>query len=384
MAVRLIKRAWWVDLTFNHTRYRKRSPLNSKSGAQAYEITLRQRLARGEPIADYDESSAQPQTFETFARSWLETYVIPNNKVSEQRSKNSILASSLVPFFGKLPVSRITTHHIEQFKAHSIKEGVGNKTIKNRLTVLNTCLKCAYDWLQLSGAPPKIAWPKYLSQRTDFLTPQECDLLLSHAYGAIREMILMALRSGMRQGELKGLQWSSIDWLNRSVAVRHSHCDRLKGLVSPKSNRERHIPLDAEVYDALARRRQSAGYVFTTPQRRPFDSMRLIRQLETVCHAAGVRRVTWHTLRHTFATHLAMKGVPIPTVQALLGHSSITTTMKYAHVAPSTLRTAIEMLSSANLSRQTLGQPAVNQWLMTQQHVASQQLATPKTPGMAG
>ncbi len=74
-------------------------------------------------------------------------------------------------------------------------------------------------------------------------------------------MILAALRTGMRQGELKGLQWTSIDWANRSVAVRHSQSDYTKSLGTPKSNRERHIPLDIDLYDVLSARRQTDGYV---------------------------------------------------------------------------------------------------------------------------
>jgi uncharacterized oxidoreductase len=71
----------------------------------------------------------------------------------------------------------------------------------------------------------------------EHLKPEECHLLMSHADGVIGEMILMALRTGMRQGELKGLQWSSIDWQNMNVTVRHSRCDRARDIASPKNNR---------------------------------------------------------------------------------------------------------------------------------------------------
>src|SRR5262249_19823275 len=155
-----------------------------------------------------------------------------------------------------------------------------------------------------------------------------------------REMILTGLRTGMRQGELKGLQWSSIDWQNRSVVVRHSRCDYRKTLDSPKSNRERHIPLDDSVYEMLNGRRQQSGYVFTDTSAEAFEKQRLIRRLTEVCRKAGLRRITWHVLRHTFASHLAMRGVPLHIVQTLLGHSNIAMTMRYAHVAPSALRPA--------------------------------------------
>ena len=157
-------------------------------------------------------------------------------------------------------------------------------------------------------------------------------------------MLLTTLRTGLRQGELKALQWPSIDWNNRILTVRHSWCDYRKVLGSPKSNRERHIPIDAEVYDMLYRRRQKSGFVFVDTEDKPFNSKTLNRKLKKICASAGLRKISWHILRHSFASHLAMASVPLNAVQALLGHTNITTTMRYTHLAPSTLRTAIDAL----------------------------------------
>lgn len=363
---------------FNYERYRKRSPENSRTGALAYEAVLRQKIARGESI-DRAAHAAAGQTFEQFARKWFEDYVVSNNKYSEQRTKKYLLNAFLIPFFGKMQIARITTHDIERYKAHEGRNGVTSKTLKNRLTVLSKCLTTAYEWLELATQPPKIKWPKCSSYRTDYLSPEECELLLSHADGIIYEMVLTALRTGMRQGELKGLQWSSIDWQNQSLAVRHSRCDYRKALGSPKSNRERHIPLDIDVYEMLHKRKRDTGYVFIDTDNEPFDDKRLNRRLSSICKKAGLRKITWHILRHTFASHLAMRGVPLTTVQTLLGHSNITTTMRYAHVAPSTLRTAIDMLNPKSLVNADFGQPVVNQWFEMQQHEAVRKCAIPKS-----
>jgi integrase len=109
---------------------------------------------------------------------------------------------------------------------------------------------------------PKVKWPKCPPPRTDYLSSEECELLLAHSDTIIGEMILTALRTGMRQGELKGLQWSSINWQNRSIAVRHSYCDVRQVLDTPKSNKERYIPLDIDVYEMLHRRKESTGLAF--------------------------------------------------------------------------------------------------------------------------
>ena len=365
----MIKKSWWVDFRFDHTRYRKRSPENSRAGAIAYEAVLRHRLARGEAIEAAERSQV---TFEQFAHKWFKEYVVTNNKYSEQRTKKYILNSSLIPFFGTMLVGQITAYHIEQYKMRRLTDGVTNKTIKNDLTVLSKCLSTAYEWLALPGTPPRIVWPKCASHRTDYLSPEECGLLLSHAEGVVYELILTALRTGMRQGELRGLQWSAIDWQSRMLTVRHARCDYQKILISPKSNRERHIPLDAELYQLLERRKKTTGYVFTDTDGRPFDYKRLDRRLAKVCNAAGTRHISWHILRHTFASQLAMKGVPLPVVQVLLGHASITTTMRYAHVAPSALRPAIDMLNPNRMADAEVGHSVGNPRLDTQRGDAAQ------------
>jgi len=121
MAVRKDKNSWWIDFRFNRARYRKRSPVNSRAGAQTYEATLRQRLARGESI---DDPTPKPEmTFGQFAPNWFETYVKANNKYSEQYGKQKILAASLVPFFGNMALSEIATRQVELFKAQQMVTG---------------------------------------------------------------------------------------------------------------------------------------------------------------------------------------------------------------------------------------------------------------------
>ena len=351
MAVRIIGSSWWVDFRFEHARYRKRSPENSKAGAKAYETSLRYRLASGEKL---DQAEVREPTFEEFSEAWFSNYVVSNNKPSEQNSKRYILRESLVPFFGKKPISAIGRKDIELYKASEQRKGIGNKTINNKLAVLRKCLATAHDWDVLRSAPPCIKALKCPPPKTDFLTSEEADRLLASAESAVHEMILMALRTGLRQGELRGLQWESIDWENRVLTVRHSLCDYARTLISPKSNRERHVPLSSDLYEMLAVRRQETGYVFTNKRGGPFKSENHLRILKQVQEKAGLRKFGWHTLRHTFASHLAMKGVPLRTVQELLGHSTITMTMRYAHVTASNLRAAIDMLNVQN------GQPAGN------------------------
>jgi integrase len=365
MAVRILGSSWWVDIRFDHVRYRKRSPENTKSGAQAYEALLRQKLARGEPIDGGAHITQQGHTFEQFAWRWFKDYVVANNKYSEQRTKGHIIANSLIPFFGKLPIDEINVSEIERYKAKLSGEGLSKKTINNRLSILNTCLTMAHEWLHLEAPQPRIKRLRCAPPKTDYLTPKESLALLAATTGTMRELVLTALRTGMRQGELKGLQWESIDWQSGNLVVRHSRCDHRKILDTPKSNRERHIPLDREVYQTLLKRKQQNGYVFLDANGQPFHARGMTKYLTRACAAAGLRRITWHVLRHTFASELAVKGVPLHAVQALLGHTTIMTTMRYSHVAPSALRSAIELLDPQRLPLAEFGQPVGNQWRAT-------------------
>jgi integrase len=303
---------------------------------------------------------ANEQSFGEFSRHWFDQYVVSNNKYSERKAKRYILSNSLLPFFGKIPLGEITTQHVERYKAVQLKSGVGSTTINNRLTVLSKCLLTAHDWLELKATPPKIKKLKCSPVETDYLSPEESGLLLSQAQGILREMLLATLRTGMRQGELKGLQWEAINWDNRTLVVRYSWNDELKCLESPKSNRERIIPLNAEVYEFLSKRKQSSGFVFLDADGAPFSEKRLNPRLAALCEKAGLRRITWHVLRHTFATHLSSSGIALNTVQMLLGHATITTTMRYAHVPPSALREAVDLFDTGRVALSAFGQPVGN------------------------
>jgi len=365
MSARKFGGSWWIDFSFDQVRYRKKSPENSRVGANAYELLLRGRLARGENIEARHVTAAELE-FRTFAEKWFEDYVVPNNKPSEQKAKSYILTRSLVPFFGRTSLDRISANDVERYKLRESRRGTSNKTINNKLAVLRKCLASAWEWHGLHGAPPKMKPLKFAPAKTDFLTMDECERLLAHAEGVVFEMILLALRTGMRQGEIRGLQWESIDWENRILAVRHSLCDYGNQLTTPKSNRERYVPLADEVYPLLAARRQSAGYVFQDSRGRPFSGQVLLTHLKRIQHAAGLRDFGWHTLRHTFASQLAVNGVPLRVVQELLGHSTITMTMRYSHVAPGNLRAAIRTLGPASPQSTGLGngqamEPAASQ-----------------------
>lgn len=118
---------------------------------------------------------------------------------------------------------------------------------------------------------------------------------------------------------------------------------------TPKSGRGREVPLSDEIITLLELlpncSKASEKLVFGHPSGRLWNRNEMKWPLWRACARAGLRRMGWHILRHTFASHLVMRGVTLKAVQELLGHSDIRTTMRYAHLTPALRRDAVEALS---------------------------------------
>lgn len=345
MSVRWIHGAWWVDCRLEGKRLRKRSPENTRRGAQAYEAELRRRVARGEPLElELEPAVIEPElTYAEFVPEWVDTYVVANCKHSEVLAKDSVLRANLIPWFGATPLSQIDALLVEKYKADKIRNGLSNKTINNHLTTLSKSLKCAAEWGRMKTPAPSVQRLRVCTPRIDFLTPVESHQLLRDREEPMWNiMILVALRTGMRFGELLGLEWIDINWDQRILTVRQSLVRGVLG--TPKSGKIRHVPLTDDALRGLSELPRRHARVF---HEAGVSTHRVgANAIRRICKRAGVRVVNWHLLRHTFASHLAMESVPIPVVQQLLGHASITMTMRYAHLSARQLGQAIEVLQT--------------------------------------
>lgn len=151
-------------------------------------------------------------------------------------------------------------------------------------------------------------------------------------------MVLLGLNTGLRQGELFALTWENVDLQRKTITVLASHS---------KGNATRHVPLNAEALSVLTtiKPEVTTGLVFKSPKTGgEFDNVKKAWSLIT--QAAKLPDLRWHDLRHDFASQLVMKGVPLFTVQKLLGHANSKMTQRYAKLAPSTLADAVEMLGN--------------------------------------
>lgn len=329
---------YWIDFRYNGFRYRQSSPENTAAGARMYESLLRQKAVKGEPIGI---TSDEMPVFSEFTSRWMDVYVRTNNKHSEILNKESVLRAHLVPFFGSKKLDKIKTVDIESYKSMKLQSGQSPKSVNNHLIVLNKCFNTAKDWCILENIP-KIKLLRVPPQEFDFLDEANCQLLIDNCEGILRNMVLVALKTGLRFGELIALQWTDIDFANSLMTVQRSITRGVIG--SPKSNRIRYIPFLDEVKDILLDMRSETGFVFQGDNGQALNSVTCLRWLHKSCKKAGLRKIGWHTLRHTFASHLAQKGFSIIIIKELLGHADIKTTMRYSHLSGQVTREAVRSL----------------------------------------
>lgn len=336
---------WVADFTTDDgRRIRRASPVQTRRGAEQFEAELRTASSISTPCSTVEIG------FREFAIKWLETYAVVNNKPSEVVGKESTLRVHLVPFFENLTLDQIGAERIEAYKAAKVREGrLAAKTINNHLTVLRKLLVTAEEWRYIDRVPRIRRLPTKPSS-FDWLNAAESRRFLS----AMREhypqwfvLFLTALRTGMRRGEIFALHWDDVDLVARQLQVRYS-VYRGK-LTSPKNGRSRWIPLTNGLTQALGTHR--AATMLKGPLVFPAEDGSLTRHQDHVdrplhgaLKRAGLRRITFHTLRHSFASQLVSAGRPLREVQELLGHQSMQMTMRYAHLAPERMREAVDVL----------------------------------------
>lgn len=219
-------------------------------------------------------------------------------------------------------------------------------TVRNIGMTLHKILVCAYEWGKIKAVPP-FPKRKHVDLPFDFYVAEESALLLASAREDDRLLLLFALRTGARAGEQLALEWGDVDFANHKVWIKRSRRQNSLGVAetSTKTGRGRAIPLSPDLEGALRRAKHLKGAkVFCHDDGAPLTLKYLDRALFRAQRRAGLRRITWHDLRHSFASQAMIAGVQIRQVQAWLGHAEISMTMRYAHLSPNTDQVALVSL----------------------------------------
>ncbi len=370
-------RVWSVDIKFvgadgSKQRVRRDSPVNTKRGAEQLERQLRTSLLDGSYQKQQEE---KPLTLGGFVGEFL-TYSRNNNKHSSVVTKEQVLEDHIVPYFGDTLLRDIGQSAIEAFKQHMKAKNSGSraykvgatkaavekrygvgpkllslKSVNNVLAILGKLLGLAEEYGKLLKVP-KMALFKVERPKFDYLGFDEAERLLESADPEWRTLLLVAMKTGLRQGELIGLRWSDVDLVRGKLDVRKTIWKGVEGL--PKGGRERTVDLPGSVVQALKQHRSQTKlkslFVFCQEDGKPLTPGQMKWPLLRALKRAGISRdagqIGWHDLRHTYGSHLAMKGVPLKAIQELMGHATIEMTMRYAHLSPETKRDAVQLLDT--------------------------------------
>jgi integrase len=338
---------WHVDVRLrlpNGERHRERWVITSQSKSAAKrsgEDRERHLLTHGKP-----QPLKEVETLEQFAPKFLDGYARANRqKPSGIASKETIIRVHLVPLLGPKRLDAITNEVVQGVK-HALRER-SPKTVNNVLTVLNKLLKTAVEWDALDRMPCSIRLlplPKVSAAFHDFddlerlVSAAKCD---PNAYLAV----LLGGEAGLRCGEMMALEWSDVDLAKRQLRVERS---QWKGHVTAtKGGRVRHVPLTKRLAAALKEHRHLRGPRVLCSDDGSSLSQRLVQGLVArAARRANLRNVGVHVLRHTFCSHLAMRGAGARAIQELAGHRDLATTQRYMHVSPSAVENAIRLLDS--------------------------------------
>ncbi len=279
--------------------------------------------------------------FDSFTDEWLKNYAEIKVKPSTFESYRYVVENEIKPFFSGRKLTDISPALIQKYVAEKLKEGKKPKTVTNHLILIKEMLKHAVIWGYLKEYPAiYIEKPRVERKEMNYLTPEEIQMFLSNVSKEYYPLFLTAVLTGLRRGELLALQWKDIDFENSLIHVNKAlYKDKF---VEPKSKcAKRHVIMSPYLAEVLKKHKENSegdghdfDLVFTNKDGRPISGGVLVRRhfLPTL-KRAGLKRVRFHDLRHSFATLLIDQKENIKFIQSQLGHASIQTTMdRYGHL----------------------------------------------------
>lgn len=354
-----------------HVRYTddkgvgRRTTVYGKTATEAREkaTEVRDRLRAHLPAKD------RKDTLATFTSGWVESTLAASDRKPATKEMYSALARKHIigATIGATSLDRLKPSHVEGWKVQLQKRGLSESTVRSAYTVLRAVLDTAVRDEAIARNPAAaIARPKVTQKEAQHLTAAQVQKLLIEAetsrYGPLLELLV---NTGLRRGEALALRWSDVDLERRLLHVRGT-LSRVDGdlvvtdVKTDRSRRALHISPATERVLAAVRKRQATerlkagsawtrtGYVFTTETGEPCDPRNALRALKVAAARAGLRGVGLHTLRHSAATVMLEKGVPLKVVSEILGHGSVAITGDvYGHVSPNVSADAMDALGVA-------------------------------------
>ena len=341
---------WWVYVCDRGRMIRKRVG-RDKDAAIALESSLKQKIAEKRvclKLGKQVEDDIAPTIGITLEEFWIRYWKWCKMHNKNIDWKKSYWNKHIKPLLGRKFLNEITADDIRLLQEKKNQEGLSNATINRIVAIIRHMLNYAVklNYLDKNPLQGKIDMLKESNDRWIYLTPQEVQKIKQYLSKTYHDLFNFLLYTGLRLGDALRLKWEDVNFEKEFIFVRGS---------KTKGGKDFSIPLNKEVIRVLENRLQQTKEkiekkikkknIEVDKKDRIFkhSDSEFRRAFKRALEKAGLpTSIRIHDLRHTFASWLAMSGVPIQQIQMLLGHAEITMTLRYAHLNPSILKSASE------------------------------------------
>jgi len=299
---------------------------------------------------------------------WFENYAKLKVRPSSHQTYKGYINNHIKPYVGSIPLSKLTSldlqklykmllteGRIDRIESKNQPKGLSAKTVRNINQIISSALNLAKEQKLLASNPAEAcALPRVEHREMKTLPVEQLTSFLREAKETgVYEMYYIELATGLRRGELLGLKWQDIDMVNGTIRVQRQVA-RIDGEIVEAplktKNSYRTVSIGADAIEVLKEQKKKVGdseYVFPSPNGGPISPDSVLNMLHRVLERAGLPKIRFHDLRHTFATLALQNGVDIKTVSGMLGHFSAGFTLDtYAHVTTSAQREAANTMGN--------------------------------------
>ena len=344
----LVKRGdvWWMYFNYQGQQVRKSSGTQNRRLADAILSKIKVQIIEGRY---FERATTISHTFIELMDRYEKEHVA--RKLRHRGLKGYM--ANLRGFFGGYNLSEITPKVIVAYKNKRYEDGMAPATINRELANLKKAFNLAmreWEWCDQNPVA-RVSMEKENNKRDRWLNEEEITRLLEACAPWLYDLVLFALNTGMRMGEILELTWRGVDFSRRTVTVFRS-----------KNGERRTIPVNQTVLAVLTAKPKVRSLVtdrvFCSKAYTPLESGHLRRAFRLSLSKAKIEDFHFHDLRHTFATTLVQSGVDLYKVQQLLGHKSPIMMQRYAHHYPESLRGGVEILDRLRESSTKVAQSA--------------------------
>ena len=331
---------WWMSFTVNGKMHRRPTGTSNRKLAEIILGKIGTQIIEGKW---FDVDKARQYTFEDMMDRFMAEHA-PTKEPRTQKLYRNHLAH-LNPFFSGMTLDKIDTDLILQYVQHRRLEVCRPGTRNRELAMLSKAFNLARLWKWTKENPCQLVKrEKEDNEIGRCLTDEEEEKLLAACKGFLNgqlyEMVVVALNTGIREGEVLKMRWEKIDLFSKTFESYNE-----------KTNSWRTVAMNETVYDLLkekAKVRSMSGYVFTTSADTPMDARNLLRDWYKALKLAGITGLRFHDLRHTVGTRLGRAGQDIHTIACILDHSQLSTTRRYVKHNAESMRRGLRILDRRN------------------------------------